>query len=669
MYLVLRTKKKRNLIDLSKLGKETKQKISIHINDDKFMSSLYNQWIDDGLCINRGMYIKTLTKLPSENEYDRLYDIYINKKKKLKIEADFDKIESDILSKIQLQIEKENYKKDFLLKYPDDKHYIEKEKIGKIMGCKIDCYNIPKDIITNDFIIHNYDVIEYNLYETSDKDYYLEILDIINKYDGYYKSTISKKRHSFIVYDGFRSYKQKANFKYYENAIYRFKIKDNKIVNLEIDDDWFRNITSKTFKISDKEISKRRDYRDITTFTIDPFDAKDYDDALSIEFINDIIRVGVHIADVSYFVKRNSWLDNYAYNKGNSTYLVTKVDNMLPEELSNGICSLNENEDRLCMSVIVDFDKKYNIIDKWFGETIIRSNKRFYYEEAQEILNNKEGLYYNELFILNKIAKKIKKNEKRIDINSPDFKINFKDGNIPYLERKIVQDTNYLVEEFMILANKLVAEYLQSKDLSVVYRCHKGIKNGSKKTFITKLNKIKKIKDNDIFLYDVLSSTLLMNLTKAYYTIDNIGHFGLNLENYCHFTSPIRRYSDIIIHRLLKGEYYDDETLKEICEHISSTENESKTLEWREIDNYKKEMILYDNKDVYKGVVTNKMDYGWFIRLEHFYYDILLHISESLYSHTNDEIYNYKIGDYVEVFIDKLDYDKESDNLRASDIF
>jgi len=364
--------------------------------------------------------------------------------------------------------------------------------------------------------------------------------------------------------------------------------------------------------ITQKEINNRRDMRKVTTITIDPVDAKDFDDALSLKVINDNnFEIGVHIADVSHYIKPETKLDEEAYKRATSVYLVDRCIPMLPERLSNGICSLKPNEDRLAFSVVFNINKEGEIFDTWFGKTIIHSDKRFTYEQAQEIIESEnqlpltdqekksiqpleevwgddKDLVYKqhsqshlEIMInqLNKLAQKIRtKRIKDGSIEMGGIEVKFKlaeDNKKPIgVYFKEQKEANKLIEEFMLLANKAVAKFVKSKIGFCVNRSHPepnidrltelkvicdkmgydfDISNESKiKESINKL--IKKVKGTPE--ENFINTLIVRTQSKAYYTTENIGHYGLGFgiednSGYCHFTSPIRRYADILVHRLL----------------------------------------------------------------------------------------------------------------------
>ena len=332
--------------------------------------------------------------------------------------------------------------------------------------------------------------------------------------------------------------------------------------------------------IFEKEIALRRDMRNITTLTIDPVDARDFDDALSIQIINENnIEVGVHIADVGHYVKPGSKLDQEAFKRATSVYLVDRCVPMLPERLSNGICSLKPNEDRLAFSVIFNIDRNGKIIKEWRGKTVIHSDRRYSYEEAQEIIEGFDGDFHNEIRTLNGLAQKIRKkriSDGSIEMGGIEVKFKLAEDNkkpigVYFKEQK---ESNKLIEEFMLLANKSVAKFVKSKIGFCVNRSHPepnidrltelkvicdkmgydfDISNESKiKESINKL--IKKVKGTPE--ENFINTLIIRTQSKAYYTTENIGHYGLGFgiednSGYCHFTSPIRRYADILVHRLL----------------------------------------------------------------------------------------------------------------------
>jgi ribonuclease R len=324
---------------------------------------------------------------------------------------------------------------------------------------------------------------------------------------------------------------------------------------------------------SEDEISNRRDMRDVLTFTIDPDTAKDFDDALSVEWIDGKLSVGIHIADVSHYVKTGTKLDDEAYNRGTSVYLVDRVVPMLPERLSNGVCSLRPNEDKLCYSAIFTLDNNGKVEDEWFGRTAINSNQRLTYEEAQEIIegNSVEAYSVNHAIVwLDKVAKKMRKKRGSLEFNGQELKFKLdEDGKPIDIIFKVQKDANKLIEEYMLLANRRVTKFLNDKKVTMVNRVHAEPdpeKLQNLKEFITqfeydiKTNNVEEIKTSlNKLLEDVkgtaedtiINNLVIRTMKKAEYSTVNIGHYGLGFKDYGHFTSPIRRFSDVLLHRIL----------------------------------------------------------------------------------------------------------------------
>ena len=346
--------------------------------------------------------------------------------------------------------------------------------------------------------------------------------------------------------------------------------------------------------IPDEEIRTRRDFRDTLTFTIDPKDAKDFDDALSWKKLpNGNIEVGVHIADVSHYIRRGETIDKEAVVRGTSIYLVDRTIPMLPERLSNGICSLVPDEDRLTFGAVFTMNAAGEIMDEWFGRTIIHSQKRFTYEEAQEVIDNKAGPCVEALLSLHDIARRIR--EQRMEAGAIAFEteeVKFEldpNGKPIRVYRKVIQDTNKLIEEFMLLANKHVARLIATKDKRVgsifIYRVHDAPNEDRIRDlrdflrsigYDLKLNEEGTVTSQSInrMLKDIAGNAeeamiqiaTIRAMTKAIYTTENIGHYGLGFEYYTHFTSPIRRYPDIMVHRLLQNYLEGTAIPKEILE-------------------------------------------------------------------------------------------------------
>lgn len=398
-------------------------------------------------------------------------------------------------------------------------------------------------------------------------------------------------------------------------------------------------------KISDAEIANRKDFRKTTTFTIDPIDAQDFDDALSIKFLkNKQIEVGVHIADVSHYLRLGTEMDKEAYTRSTSVYLVDRCNPMLPEILSNELCSLRPNEDKLTFSAVFTFDQNFNLIEKWFGKTIIHSNRRFTYEEAQKILDTKNGDFANELELLNEIALKLRKKRFRNGaINFESEEVGFKLDN----EKKPIAvyvkergDSNKLIEEFMLLANKEVAKFIAKKEkgmekIPFIYRIHdlpneekiNELSNFTKdfgfsintKNIAKSFNHLMKESEKNDALKPIISLAI-RTMAKAEYSTENIGHYGLAFEYYTHFTSPIRRYSDVIAHRLLEknlnGIYRTNETILETqCKHISQQERKAMDCERESIKYKQTEFLEKKIGNSYQAIINGMNDKGLFAEI------------------------------------------------------
>ncbi len=320
--------------------------------------------------------------------------------------------------------------------------------------------------------------------------------------------------------------------------------------------------------------------RDVPTCTIDPVDAKDFDDALSMRKLpNGHYEVGVHIADVSHFVREGTALDKEARERGFSVYLVDRTIPMLPEVLSNNLCSLNPNEDKCAFSAVFEMDEKAKIYSRWFGKTFIRSIKRFTYETAQETLDKKTGVFSEELLLMNSMAKIMRKEKERngaIDFEKDEIKFVLDEKGVPIkVVKKSRGDSHKLVEEFMLLANREVAQFMwkamEKKGGAFFYRIHdvpdmERIENLS--IFARALGHELPISKKGVSVKDlqalmrsvegtpeesIIKTAAVRSMAKAVYSTQNIGHYGLAFEYYTHFTSPIRRYADLIVHRLLSA--------------------------------------------------------------------------------------------------------------------
>ena len=465
--------------------------------------------------------------------------------------------------------------------------------------------------------------------------------------------------------------------------------------------------------IPQEEISKRRDVRDSTTFTIDPITAKDFDDALSIKLLkDDVYEIGVHIADVSHFVTPGTDLDQEAKDRAFSVYLVDRTIPMLPEILSNDICSLNPNEDRLAFSVIFHINTKAEISDIWYGRTVIHSDKRYSYEEAQEILDKKEGLFYDELNTLNQISKTLGKQKfanGAIRFTSDEFEFVLDEFMFPVaIKKKEHIETHALIEEFMLLANKSVAKYISEQDKKVnngkaaglMYRVHnspEATKLQDLATFLKAVGyKLELKQDGTVepkninrLLAEVagkpeenlISSATIKTMSKAIYSIENLGHFGLAFDHYTHFTSPIRRYPDLVVHRMLgyflEGKEIPDKELSELSQIASHSSAQEITAAEAERESIKYKQIEYMSQHVgkeYKAIVSGVAKWGLFVTIEENGAEGLVHISklgedyfkfiEKEYKIVGEKTNKtFRLGDEVQIRVDSVNLEEKKLDL------
>lgn len=409
-------------------------------------------------------------------------------------------------------------------------------------------------------------------------------------------------------------------------------------------------------EITATEIARRRDFRDITTFTIDPVDAKDFDDALSLKKLeNGNYEIGVHIADVTHYLKPDSILDKEAVNRATSVYLVDRVIPMLPEILSNFVCSLRPKEDKYCFSAVFEMDENAKVITEWYGKTIIHSNHRFAYEEVQKIIETEEGEYKEEIFVLDRLAKKLRADRMRkgsIFFDKEEVKFHLDEAGNPIgVFFKTQQDAHKLIEDFMLLANRKVAELLgkpkqqdkkggknQQPNKPTVYRIH-DVPTTEKLTslseFVGKFGYTVSLKDKQSTAQSInkllaevkgkkessmIELLTLRSMPKAVYTISNTGHYGLGFEFYTHFTSPIRRYPDVLIHRLLQahlmGETYSDANeLEMLCKHSSDMERMAAEAERASIKFKQVEFMSDKLGTPFKGTISGVTEWGIYVEI------------------------------------------------------
>ncbi len=478
-------------------------------------------------------------------------------------------------------------------------------------------------------------------------------------------------------------------------------------------------------EITEEEIKKRRDFRKVTTFTIDPYDAKDFDDALSLQKLeNGNWEIGVHIADVSHYLKPKTALDKEAVHRATSVYLVDRCIPMLPEVLSNFVCSLRPDEEKYCFSAVFQIDEEGIVHDQWFGKTIILSDRRFTYEEVQTIIEEKKGDYLNEILILDKIAKKLRAERTRkgsifFDKAEVKFKLD-EEGNPVGVFFKTQKDAHKLIEDFMLLANRKVAEFLGGKkqnegeagskkkqpikndpDKICVYRIH-DIPNDEKMQELSSVasrfghkmnlsNKGKISQEINKLLQDVknkkeqsmMELLAVRSMPKAIYTTKNAGHYGLGFEYYTHFTSPIRRYPDVMVHRLLEarlnGQTYSNiGELEALCKHSSEMERMAAEAERASIK-YKQVEFMSDKiGQNFDGVITGVTEWGIYVEItenkcegmirsrdlkgEHFIYD------EDNYRYVGRSSGKiYTLGDPVKITVVSADLLKKQLNYTFAD--
>jgi ribonuclease R len=397
--------------------------------------------------------------------------------------------------------------------------------------------------------------------------------------------------------------------------------------------------------ISPEDLVNRRDYRDVLTFTIDPADAKDFDDALSLKKLSDNdFEIGVHIADVSHFVRPGTAIDEEGYTRATSVYLPDRVNPMLPEKISNELCSLRPNEDKFTFSVIFKINNKGKVKDYWIGKTLIHSDHRFNYDEVQQIIESGEGQYSEEITLLNSLAKNFRKERFKngaINFSSTEVKFKLDENGKPLgIIVKESKESHQLIEEFMLLANRTVASNVSKikvnkKPIPFPYRIHDTPDEEKLKPFVAFAKKFGykfDMKDeaevaksfNQLMLdvhgkpeQHVLEQLGIRTMAKAIYTTENIGHYGLGFENYCHFTSPIRRYPDVMVHRvlqeILENNIHPDKKMEEKCVHCSARERAAMEAE-RAGNKYKQVEFMMDKlgEDM-EGVISGVSSFGFWV--------------------------------------------------------
>ena len=432
-------------------------------------------------------------------------------------------------------------------------------------------------------------------------------------------------------------------------------------------------------EITKQDYAERRDMRNITTFTIDPADAKDFDDALSIRKLsNGSWEVGVHIADVTHYVHPGSVVDIEAEDRATSVYLVDRTVPMLPERLSNELCSLRPDEEKLTFSAVFEMDDEANIQQQWLGRTVTLSNRRFTYEEAQKIIEGGDGDFKEEILTLNRLAQTMRARrfkEGAITFEREEAKFDLDEKGKPLgVYFKVMKESNQLVEEFMLLANRRVAEFVGKKrgaganaERTFVYRVHDDpdpAKLADFKSFILRfgydfkaeggkqiakeMNRLM-VKIRGKSEENVVSTLAIRTMAKAYYSTDNIGHYGLAFKYYTHFTSPIRRYPDMMVHRLLAnylagGKSADRQTYEAKCEHSSEMEVRAAEAERASVKYKMVEFMLDKLGKEFEGHISGITEWGIYVELNDTHIEGMASLRDM-----HDDVYAFNEKDYAAV--------------------
>jgi ribonuclease R len=456
-------------------------------------------------------------------------------------------------------------------------------------------------------------------------------------------------------------------------------------------------------KISEAEIRGRRDFREVFTITIDPEDARDFDDALSLRNIRDgRWEVGVHIADVSHYVKPGSRIDHEAMERATSVYLVDRVIPMLPERLSNEICSLQPHTDRLCFSAVFEMDEKGKVFTEWYGPAIIHSNRRFTYEEVQEIIENGNGEYAGEIAVLNRIATALREERFRhgsINFETQEVRFRLDENGKPLsIYIREMKEANKLIEDFMLLANRKVAEWVgkprgNRTPRTFVYRVHDAPNQEKLETFVEFLKRLgyrmiltsKKTMAqsfNQLFreiqgtgTENMIEAIAIRTMAKAFYSTNNFGHYGLGFSWYTHFTSPIRRYPDLMVHRIFRhylgnGDPVSTADYEPRCDHSSEMERRAQEAERMSVKYKQAEYMLDKIGQEFDGVISGVSKWGIFAEIDGTKCEGMIRLQDLMddYYYLDEENYQvigqrhshqYKLGDRIRIRVKRIDLGKK----------